>query len=234
MDDDTLKTTLIALLSGSLFVAFVYMSWQSRLKLRQMRAFPSVLQAAGLRLISNPTLHESYRFLPEFKQNISIQKTLYAATKQDEHTDITVFVYVESRGRATHPMLVLTATLPYLGPTGCIFTRRTAFGPITPSGQQVFKTNETELDKAFTITAVSEHDFKSLATPGLKQFLLQNKDITHIEIAQRTIALFTSDDRFFKLTTLNGIPSPEVFTRRLNQLRELQQMLGPQFQQAKW
>lgn len=229
MDESTLKTTWIALATGIVFIVFIYTSWQSRRKLGQVRAFPSVLQAAGLRLVQNPTLHESYRFLPTFNLTMGVEKTLYAATKREDRTDITALVYADRRVRAVHPILVLIATLPQAVPTGCIYTRRTPFGPITPAGQRVFKTNETELDRAFRITAVSESDFQSLVTPGLQQFLFRNRDIAHIEIAQRTIALFTSDDRFFKLTTLNGIPSPEVFTRRLRQIRELQHLLDTQF-----
>jgi hypothetical protein len=231
MDDDTLKTTLITLFTVGCFVAFVYMSWQSRVKLRQIREFPSVLQAAGLRLFSNPNLHESYRFLPAFKHLAGTERTLYAATKRENRTDITVFVYAEKRAKGTYSTLVLTATLPYNGPTGCIFTRRTAFGPMTPEGQRVFKTNDPELDKAFRITAVSDEDFQLLATPVLQRCLLLNKDISQIEMAKRTIALFTSDNRFFQLTTINGIPSPAVFTRRLQQLQELQNIFNAQFRE---
>lgn len=229
MDDDTLKTALIGLCACGLFVAFVYMSWQSRVQLRQMRAFPEVLQAAGFRLFSNPTLHESYRFLTEFRDNLNLEKTLYAATKREGSVDFTVFVYAERRSRATHPNLVLIATLPGAGPTGCIYTRRTPFGPITPAGHRVFKTNSPELDKAFRITTGSDSDFQALITPNFQQFLLHNQDLTQVEIAQNVIAIFTPDNRFFKLTTLNGIPSPEVFSQRLQQLRTLQNLLTPQF-----
>ncbi|MVM30489.1 hypothetical protein GO755_10630 [Spirosoma sp. HMF4905] len=229
MDESTLKTTLIALAAGIILLVFVYTSWQSRSRLAQVQAFPSVLQAAGLHLITNPTLHESYRFLPTFYPNMGVDKTLYAATKQEDHTHISALVYEDKRVRSIHPVLVLIATLSYTAPAVGIYTRSTPFGPITPTGQRVFKTNETELDKAFKITAVSEPDFQSLVTPELRQFLGQNKDITHIEMAHHTLALFTSDDRFFALTTLNGIPSPEVFTRRLSQLHELQRLLDRQF-----
>ncbi|WP_461042333.1 hypothetical protein [Spirosoma harenae] len=231
MDESTLKTTWIILAAVALICVFVYTSWRSRSKLQQIKTFPSVLQAAGLRIFTNPTLHESYRFLPEFCQNTGIEKTVYAASKKEAHTTVSALVYSERRGRATHPVLVLMATLSSSHPTTCIYTRQILFGPITPTNQHVFKTNQIELDQAFRITAHSEVDFRTLLTPSLQQFLLDNKDITHIEIAQRTVALFTADNHFFQLTTVNGIPSSEVLSRRLSQLRQLQSILELQFRQ---
>lgn len=225
MDESMTKTLLISLFGGGCLVFFIYSSWYSRFKLRQLKELPSVMQAAGFHLFQNPKFHETYRFLPTFKLANDEDRTMHCAKKRELDTEITAFVYTERRKNTNHYTPVLIATLSHTVPDLCINTRSTAFGPITPANQQVFKTNNPELDKIFRITAASESDFRSLLTLDLQQYLLQNQDITQLEISQKTIALFNSDSRFFQLITTNGIPSAEQFNRRLKQLNELQRII---------
>jgi hypothetical protein len=225
MDDSTIKTLLISLFGGSCLVFFIYSSWYSRFKLRQLKELPTVMQVAGFHLFQNPKFHEMYRFLPTFKSANDEDRTMHCAKKRDINTEITAFVYTERRKNTNHYTPVLMATLSHSVPDLCIYTRSTVFGPITPANHRVFKTNNPELEKIFRITAASEDDFRSLITLDLQKFLLQNQDITQLEISQKTIALFNSDNRFFQLVTTNGIPSAELFNRQLKQLSELQRII---------
>ena len=226
MDDNMFKLTLYTLLPGALAIG-VYGIWQGRVKLQQMRELPAVIQAAGLQLFENPQMQASFRFLPEFKpQPDGIERTRYAAKGRIRETDILTFVYDERRGRSIHPILVLIATLPRPVVPLSIYTRRTVFGPITPLGQQVFKTNNDLLDKTFRISAVSQTDFNRMVTPELQKYLLENQDITQVEIAENAVALFNTDSRFFQWVNNNGIPSKAQFEKRLQQVRELQKMIA--------
>lgn len=225
MDANSVKILLCTVASIGGVGFFIYSSHQSRAKLQQMRELPTVMQVAGFRLFQNPKLHESYRFLPTFSQSIGIDKTIYAGHKIGLNTDFTAFIFNETRGKTGHPTLVIAAKLPVILPDVCIYTKSTAFGPPTPDNQRVFSTNNAEFDKIFRITAASEKDFMRLASPQLQQYLLNNQDITHIEITQNTLALFNSDDRFFQILTTNGIPSREQFNQRLKQLEEIQYII---------
>ncbi len=226
MDDNMFKITLYTLLPGALAIG-VYGIWQGRVKLQQMRALPAVMQAAGLQLFENPQMQASFRFLPEFKQQPDgIERTRYAAKGRIRDVDILTFVYDERRGRSIHPIPVLIATLPrHVAPLS-IYTRSTVFGPITPAGQQVFKTNNDSLDKAFRISAVSQTDFDRMVTPELQNYLLENQDITHVEVAENAVALFNTDSRFFQWVNNNGIPSKTQFEKRLQQVGELQKLIA--------
>ncbi|WP_428658064.1 hypothetical protein [Runella sp.] len=227
MDDEVFKLALYILVPAALAVSG-YGMWQSRVKLRQMKELPSVMQAAGLQLFANQKMHESFQFLPNFKQPEDIKQTRCVAKGRINDTDIVTFIYDEKRSKTTHPILVLIAALPQPVPQLGIYTRSTIFGPITPSGQQVFETKNAELDKAFRITAASKADFDRLVTPELQKYLLQNQDIAHIEIAEKAVALFNTDSRFFQLVTTNGIPSKSQFERRLRQVSELQKIIEKQ------
>gem|GEM_PF-4035037 len=63
-------------------------------------------------------------------------------------------------------------------------------------------------------------------SPALQHYLLQNRDITHIAIAKHTLLLINSDDRLFQFVTTNGIPSPELFSRRVDQIKDIQKILA--------